>query len=268
MRNGRNERLIYSLSRWTDLPAAKWAWFRERLKAGFFFGGDPRTGCFWPWRLTPEATLGLVFWTRDPSNLIKDRDLLKDFPKVVHFTLTGWQEVEKGSPTLEEGLGILGRLVDAISPESVTWRFSPIPLVPDALDRFGRIAEGVRSLGVSQCYLAFLQTNEFLSETRSLSERVALLGQFAEVAGGLDIRLCNEDSTLREAGSQVIPYGVCEDAKRFEEGCVTEGCGCALAVDPFTDNEACVFGCSYCYAANKDLAPRKRNTTRGLPVLR
>jgi sulfatase maturation enzyme AslB (radical SAM superfamily) len=46
-----------------------------------------------------------------------------------------------------------------------------------------------------------------------------------------------------------------------------EGCGCALAVDPFTINETCTMGCSYCYAADKSLASKKRNTTKfSLPL--
>ena len=48
----------------------------------------------------------------------------------------------------------------------------------------------------------------------------------------------------------------------------SEGCGCVLMADPFTINESCTFGCQYCYAADKSLAPKKRNTTKGhLPVV-
>lgn len=269
LRSGKDEGLLYSLSRWTDLPAAKWPWFEERLDAGWFLGIDPRTALPAKWSLKPEDSLGLVFWTREPSNLIRSAGRLKGHQLVIHMTMTGWHEVEKGAPNLARSLFLLELAVDKFGPESLVWRFSPIPLVEDVVERFSRLAAGAEKLGLKEVFVAFLQDNDYMTEPRTLEARQGLLRQLAS-STKLQVRLCNEDRTLAGAtGPDNLGFGICEGGQRFQlsQSLPTEGCGCALAVDPFTINESCIFGCSYCYAADEALAPRKRNTTkRHLPV--
>lgn len=275
LQTGISERLPYSLSRWTDLPAAKWEWFKEQLAQGEMVGIDPRTAVPSRWSLKREDTLGLVFWTKDPENLIRDAHLLKGYPLVVHMTLTGWGEVEKGAPDIVEGLKLMASAVETFGADNVTWRFSPVPAVPDVVDRFAVIAEGASKAGLKEVYLAFLQENDLLPETRPRRSREELLKQMAVRSSGLKLVLCNEDNSLRVDGRVSeghlpnLSYGICESGRRFEKphpfagfGSPREGCGCALAVDPFTINESCTMGCTYCYAADKSLATKKRNTTK------
>jgi len=263
---GKSEGLLYSLSRWTDLPIAKWSWFKKRLEAGFMLGVDPRTSVPGLWSLKPEDVLGLVFWTKNPTNLIEDAALLSGFPLVVHVTLTGWTEVEHGAPNIKWGLRRLQELVQVFGPEKVVWRFSPVPAVPDVVARFRTIAKEVEGIGLSQVYVAFLQTNDLMPETRSLEVQQGLLCQMAD-STSLRVLVCNENRVL-EGRKQMLPnlhYGVCEDGGRFTGNTLelpTEGCGCALAVDPFTINESCSMGCVYCYAADRSLAGERRDTTR------
>lgn len=288
MRLGRQEKLPYSLSRWTDLPGAKWPWFQQQLDQGWMVAFDPRTAVPSKWSLKVEDTYGLIFWTRDATNLVQAAARLQDYPLVVHYTLTGWHEVEKGSPSVEQALETMGATVDAFGAENVTWRFSPIPLVDDVLDRFEQIATGVAGLGIQEVYLSFLQENDLLPETRPARLRRELLKQMASRTK-LQIRLCAEDQALspigfdgstairrhddppqlhNQWGPLNLARGICESGLRFAGSNMgvdyppTEGCGCALAVDPFTVNESCTFGCGYCYAADKSLAPKKRNTTK------
>lgn len=285
--SGKTESLPYSLSRWTDLPAAKWAWFETQLKQGWMVGFDPRTAIPGKWSLRPEDTYGLIFWTKDPTNLVQNASLLKDFPLVVHMTLTGWEEVEKGAPTLEEGMVLLQEAAQVFGPTRVTWRFSPVPVVEDTVERFAKIAKAAEAAGIQEVYLAFLQENDLVPETRPVRTRRELLKLMANTTS-LQIRLCNEDRSLGddvaivasevEANSRNLPpnlaYGICESGRRFSSSNYgidfpkREGCGCSLAVDPFTINETCTMGCTYCYAADKSLAPKKRNTTKGLPVVK
>lgn len=276
-RSGKAEGLPYSLSRWTDLPAAKWPWFEQQLAQGWMVGFDPRTAFPAKWSLAVEDTLGLVFWTRNPTNLIERASLLKPYPLVVHMTLTGWHEVEKGSPSIEQGLRLMEAAVDAFGPENVVWRFSPVPMTDDTVKRFNRIASAASTFGVRQVYVAFLQDNDLMTEDRDPATRREVLRAMADGSHGLDVLLCQEDKTLQAGGDlglrhpPNLRYGVCEDGKRFPQGSsdlAFEGCGCALAVDPFTVNESCTMGCRYCYAADQSLASRKRNTTRSLPVMR
>lgn len=274
-KSGREHGVPYSLSRWTDVSgsANKWAWFKEVLAQGEMIAFDSRTALPAVWSLKPEDTLGLNFWTKDPTNLLADRALLQPYNVKVHLTLTGWEEVEKGAPSLREGCDLLTRTTLAFGAENVTWRFSPVPLVDDVVDRFGRICAKACRAGVREVYLAFLQENDLLPETRSIDERRALLRALGARAGvfGIQVRLCNDDKSLISAKESLhhnVELGVCAGPEAWGNVPPFEECGCAIMIDPFSVNESCTFGCQYCYAADKSLSTtKKRNTTRNLPVL-
>lgn len=231
---------------------------------------DPTSGIPARWSLRPEDTLGLLFWTKDPSNLILDAKLLQSYKVKVHMTLTGWEEVEKGAPSLLEGVALLAQAVETFGPENVTWRFSPVPLVSDVVARFQRILDTAAKVGLRQVYVSFLQENDLVPETRSKQERLELLVQLADLAQtrGVKVLLCNEDNLLLQTQETYsnLASGVCVPPAEFEltgsQPLPSEGCGCVLTVDPFTVNESCNLGCAYCYAADKSLTPKKRNTTK------
>ena len=274
MQSGKAEGLPYSLSRWTDIPASKWSWFKERLEQGVMNGFDPRALVPSAWSLRPEDVQGLIFWTKDPRNLIKDAALLKDFPLVIHLTLTGWTEVEKNAPDLALGIKLLQETIATFGADRVVWRFSPIPqlMTHDVLQRFTAISVAASHFGLRRVYAAFLQENDRMPESRSKAERGALLWRMAERVQdlGIDLLLCQDDRVTLETAlvdqPKNLKLGVCEDGKIFGGTPPVMDCGCALSVDPFTINEACSVGCKYCYAADKSLSPKRRNTT--LKVLR
>jgi sulfatase maturation enzyme AslB (radical SAM superfamily) len=271
MKKGIEEGVPYSLSRWTDVPSAKWGWFKVALAAGEMFAFDPRTAIPSVWSLKPQDTLGLNFWTKDPRNLLLDRQLLQPYRVKIHMTLTGWEEVEKGAPTLREGCNLLTRTTQVYGAENVTWRFSPVPLVDDVVDRFGRICVKACRAGVREVYLAFLQENDLMPEPRSPAEREALLKRLGERADvfGIKVFLCNDDHQLLRGGliHHNVSLGVCARPNDWGGLPPVDGCGCATMVDPFTFNESCNFGCTYCYSADKSLSPKKHNTSRSLPVV-
>lgn len=236
---------------------------------------DQRTSIPMKWSLKPEDTLGLMFWTKNPANLLRYRDMFRPYNTKVHVTVTGWEEVEKGAPGIFEASILLRDTARAYGPENVTWRFSPVPVLPHVKIRFKAIASVASTAGVQAVYLSFLQPNDLVPETRSEDERKELLQGLADIGKeyGIEVRLCNEDRLLE--GLDIHPNlisGVCAKPEDFalpsRNMPPAEGCGCVMAVDPFTLNESCNFGCFYCYAADKSLAPKKRNTTRNLPVIR
>ncbi len=252
------------------MPIAKWGWFKAQLAQGWMVGFDPRTAIPSKWSLAPEDVLGFIFWTKNPANLVKDAALLAKYPLVVHVTLTGWMEVEAGAPGLWEAIDLLEAAVNAFGPERVIWRFSPIPTLPamgahgGLLDRFGAIAQAAQHMGLRKVYASFLQQNDLMPEPRTKEERQRVLLGLAASAPGMQVLLCRDDRETLEglALPLNLAEGVCEDGSVFgAEGQHQEGCGCALAVDPFTINESCSLGCQYCYAADKGLNPCRRNTT-------
>jgi hypothetical protein len=262
MLSGVEERIPYSLSRWTDLPASRWRWFTDCLAAQQMVAFDPRTTAPGVWSLSPQNTYGLVFWTKDPTNLILDRKLLEPYKVTVHMTATGWSEVEKGAPTLEEAGSLLIQAAGLF--EKVYWRFSPIPLLPseELLNRFQRLLGYAALAKISQTFFSFLQPNDKCPETRSVNERFDLLNMLSDTASeaGVKVILCADDRTFVERSGARFSTDACVRPSDFGE-CHKEACGCALMADPFTINESCVFGCQFCYAADKSLSAHKRDTT-------
>ena len=259
MRSGKQENIPYSLSRWTDLPVGKWQWFKRQLAQGYMEAFDTRTGMPAKWSLKPEDTLGLIFWTKNPANLLRDNELLRAYPLVVHLTLTGWHEVEVGAPNLEQGCALLQETVKVFGPTNVVWRFSPVPQLPlsEIVTRFKCIANVASTVGLQRVYVAFLQENDMMPETRTPSERSAIIQALADATKAMDLEIlvCQDDHE-----TPGVKLGVCEDGTRFGALPETIDCGCTHAVDPFTVNEACPYGCSYCYAADKSLSSCKKAT--------
>ena len=230
------------------------------MAAGAMVAFDPRTAVPGRWSLAPEDTQGLVFWTKDPSNLLRDRELLRPYQVQVHVTLTGWHEAEKGAPDIRTGARLLKETVEAFGRANVTWRFSPVPLLPidEVLERYNHIATLVRQ---EEVFVSFLQENDLVPETRDPVERSVLLFEMAQVYPATKVLLCNEDQTTPD--SLGVSRGVCAPGFRGAlDAAQFEGCGCVLMADPFTINESCTMGCQYCYAADKSLSGKKRNTTR------
>lgn len=271
LRSGVVENVPYSLSRYTDLPVAKWSWFESCLAAEQMIAFDSRTGAPRVWSLAPEKTLALVFWTKNPANLIASQLRLRPYNVVVHVTATGWREVEKGAPTIQEA----GRLLVEASKTfgTVHWRFSPIPLLPRqmVLERFKYLLEYAHRASRQEVFVSFLQANDLIPESRGASERFELLNCLAEVAApaGIRVVLCKDDRSFDDWQGANFSVAPCVPASDFSRpGLALETCECVAMVDPFTLNESCAYGCQYCYAGDKSLAAKKRNTIRGLTVLR
>ena len=262
MHSGAEHGFPYSLSRWTDLPASKWSWFKGQVEQGWMMAIHPRTGVPTKWSLVPGDVHELQFWTKDPRNLLRDSDLLAPYKVKIHVTVNGWGEVERGAPSLFHGAQLLRATVWEFGVDQVSWRFSPIPVVADVVTRFSRILDAADSCGLKEVYVSFLQPNDRLGDPRTPGERLRLLEALGEASKGIRVRLCNEDPLLRGQSLPNVTSGVCAPG-----GVGQEPCGCALAVDPFTINESCSFGCLYCYSANKQIARHRLNTTKKLPMV-
>lgn len=269
-RSGRAEAVPYSFSRWTDVPASKWPWFLERLSAGKVEAFDPRVGTPSWWSLKPEETHSLVFWTKDPTNLLKSLRALRSYHLKINFTITGWTEVEHGVPSTDEAIRLYQTLSRRVGRKKVSWRFSPVPLVRDVVDRFDHIAHELKGYTKS-VYLSFLQSNDRMPETRGRPVRVGTLERLASVAAshGIQVLLCNDDRPLWKSSRLEALRGVCVSPESVNGGPMPEAekCGCSVMVDPFSFNEHCTMGCEYCYVSDRTLGGGKKNTTRSLLVV-
>jgi sulfatase maturation enzyme AslB (radical SAM superfamily) len=178
--------------------------------------------------------------------------------------------VEHGAPDIKVGTELLTVATRFFGAANVTWRFSPIPLVPDIYDRFEFILKRAARVGVRQVFVSFMQPNDRLIDTRDPKVRLRTLKYmgFISKKHNVTVRLCQDDASLLDGVKPMagLTLGVCAPPENFERLQLVEKCGCAKAVDPFSLNEACGFACEYCYTNDKQVSTKKRNTTH-LPVI-
>lgn len=92
--------MILSVSRRTDIPDYYSEWFINRLKEGFLFVRNPMN----PHQVSridvsPEVVECIVFWTKNPANMMKQLMHLQNYTYYFQFTLTGYgKDIEPGLP--------------------------------------------------------------------------------------------------------------------------------------------------------------------------
>ena len=270
--SGRELNFPYSLSRWTDVPIDKWEWFKSVMAQREMLGFHPEQMVPYRWSLRADDTLGFIFWTKDPTNVIWANLPEKGYKVKLHVTVTGWEEEEPGAPNLQTAANNLSMAYHVLGADSVIWRFSPIPILPqaDLISRFQLILARTSESEVKRVYTSFLQANDLMPETRSEMDRLNLLVQMGEVAQqyGVKVLLCNEDKLLAKHPDlhPNVSSGVCAPPEDFalpkRDKPSSEGCGCVLMVDPFNINESCRVGCKYCYVTDREGSPHRSDSSR------
>lgn len=92
--------MILSVSRRTDIPNYYSDWFYNRIKEGFLYVRNPMNiHQISEIKITPDVVDCIVFWTKNPSPMIKILNELDDYRYYFQFTLTGYgNDVEKRVP--------------------------------------------------------------------------------------------------------------------------------------------------------------------------
>lgn len=238
--------------------------------------------------LHPEDVDALVFWTRDPSAMVRHVLELEErgLPCSFLVTILGYPEVyEPKAPDRKrviEAFREVGRLVGS---ERLAWRYDPI-ILSDVTDPgfhrqiFSDIAEGLEG-ATSRCILSVLDLypgvmRAFRGIDASfipwkgdwLATGLAELAPFLVRCGrehGMTIQSCAEAIDLSPWG--ILP-GACVDAewisvalgrtvKVEKDPNQRERCLCARAKD-IGVYDTCVFGCRYCYATKSVERAKKR----------
>jgi DNA repair photolyase len=267
--------MIISASRRTDIPAFYSDWFLKRIEEGFVMVRNPmnlrqvsRVS------LEPESVDCIVFWTKNPANMIKRLKDLDDrnYHYYFHFTLTPYDKaIEPNLPSKGELVATFIELSNQIGKKRVLWRYDPI-LITNELDReyhyksFESLA-GKLAGHTEKCIISFV---DFYAKCRerltSLSAReispediYAIAKTFADVGKANDIKIetCAEEAEIVELG---IVHGKCIDDKLIsrisghqldvkKDKSQRELCGCVASVDVGAYN-TCFYNCLYCYAKN------------------
>ena len=83
--------MILSVSRRTDIPNYYSEWFINRIREGFLYVRNPMN----PHQiskinLSPDVIDCIVFWTKNPINMLEKLEELKPYMYYFQFTLTGY----------------------------------------------------------------------------------------------------------------------------------------------------------------------------------
>lgn len=268
--------MILSVSRRTDVPNYYSDWFINRLKEGFLYVRNPmNTHQISRINLSPEVIDCIVFWTKNPANMLGKLEYLQDYAYYFQFTLTGYgRDIEPNLPDKrKELIPAFQKLSEKIGKEKVIWRYDPI-LLSDKytadyhLRAFEEIAGNLAGY-TEKAVISFVDLYEKTwRNIRGLGIRLAtekeMMGLAAEMARiaskyNLEIESCAEQWDFQKVG---IQRGSCIDKKLIERivGCRLTGqkdknqrkeCGCFESVEVGAYN-TCLNGCRYCYANFSD----------------
>lgn len=122
--------VIVSASRSTDIPAFYADWFFHRLKIGYSAWTNPFNGV--RSYVAYNDTRFIVFWSKNPHNLLEHLDYLKErnINCYIQYTLNDYvaEGLERGVLGVEKRIETFKTLVDRLGKGRVVWRFDPLIL--------------------------------------------------------------------------------------------------------------------------------------------
>ena len=265
--------MIISASRRTDIPAYYSEWFVNRIKAGYVLVRNPRNpGQVSKINLTPDVTRGIVFWTKNPANMIEHLPRLTHYMYYFQFTLTPYgRDIEPNLPSkVDELLQIFNQLSTIIGSNRIIWRYDPILInekytMDYHLRAFETIAKSL-SGSAKKVIISFIDTH-YRNVKNNLKvlklknfedeQKVELIRKLVAIAEdyGFVMESCSGKIDLQHLG---IKPARCIDYRLFEELLGYElkmskdknqrpECGCMSSIDIGAYN-TCLHGCKYCYA--------------------
>jgi len=274
--------LILSVSRRTDIPAFYTEWFFNRLKEGYVLVRNPMNyHQVSRVNLTPDVIDCIVFWTKDPTNMLDKLDLLKEYDYYFQITINPYDsQIERNVPQKEHIIESFKRLSVSIGKKRTIWRYDPI-ILTDRIDLayhqkyFDILASKLKDY-TERCIISFVDMyrkternmdsiNASAVSRKDMMDIGKILSGIAS-GYGLRIEACSEPVDLSSAGIK--------PAKCIDEMLVAEItgriinvqkdknqrdiCGCAESIDIGAYN-TCKHGCLYCYANYSDTAVKNNS---------
>lgn len=266
--------MIISASRRTDIPAFYSEWFLNRIEAGFCDVRNPMAfDKVSRISLSPEVVDCIVFWTKNPTNMVKHLDRLKDYKYYFQFTITPYgQELEKHVPSKDQMIEVAHEIASKIGSKRLVWRYDPIFIssqypVSEHIKHFERLAKAMAG-STEKCVISFYDEYKPIPGIMqpSLFEIENLVVALQQIAAthGFVIETCSETFDLTTYG---IINGKCIDDRLISEiigqplvldkdkGQRKE-CGCVTSID-IGAYSCCKHGCVYCYAQRAELQLQK-----------
>ncbi len=282
--------MILSVSRRTDIPAFYSDWFYKRVKEGFVYSRNPMNQLqVSNIPINTEITDGIVFWTKNPANMLSRLKELEKFNYYFQFTLNAYSSaIEFHVPRKLQRLNTFKKLSDLIGPECVIWRYDPILLSDDIdvcyhLKHFEQTAKDLSGYARS-CVISFIDMykktgiNMKSTDARVLTiDEVNIIAkEFSGIAktNNFNLQTCAEEYDLKKFR---IEAGRCINHVLFEQMTgktikftkdknQRELCGCIESID-IGEYNTCLHNCLYCYANQTKVVQKSINHQPNLPLL-
>lgn len=283
--------MILSVSRRTDIPAYYSEWFLNRLKEGYALYRNPMNHAqICRVELNPELIDCIVFWTKDPENMMGKLDLLDalGYHYYYQFTLTPYgmnsygKEIEPNLRDKQLIIKTFKQLSDRLGPHRVLWRYDPILINQDFtleyhMEKFALLSKELAGY-TERCTISFVDLYKKLSAKAkrevikeiSFEQMHTLAAAFTDIVIPYHINLqaCCEAVDLSMEG---ISPASCIDREVIQKVCgcnvpvkkdknQRSNCGCMQSIDIGAYN-TCRNGCVYCYA-NHSEASIQRNCAK------
>lgn len=269
--------MILSVSRRTDIPAFYTEWFFNRLKEGFVLVRNPMNyHQVSRVILTPDVIDCIVFWTKDPTNMLDKLDLLNEYNYYFQITINPYDShIERNVAQKKHIIESFKKLSNLIGKKRTVWRYDPI-ILTDKTDMeyhrkyFDILASKLKDY-TERCIISFMDMYKKTERNmkrfsaasvnrKDMMETGKILSDIAS-GYGLIIEACSEPADLSSVG---IGHARCIDDKLIAD--ITgvninvqkdknqrDVCGCAESIDIGAYN-TCKHGCLYCYANYSDNA--------------
>lgn len=277
----RENSMIISASRRTDIPAFFSEWFMNRIEAGYAYVRNPvNIHQISRINLTPDVVDCIVFWSKNPEPMISRLNLLNHYMYYFQFTLNAYnKDFETNLPPLDDRILTFQSLSELIGKRRVIWRYDPIILnsqypVNWHIDKFGYIANQLCDYTerVTISFIDLYAKNSSSAKRQNICElsyaqKNAIAKSLSEIARSHNLKIdtCAEDIDL---SAYNIEHARCIDDRLIAKllDCSIDAgkdknqrpeCGCAASIDLGFYN-TCRNGCIYCYA-NHSAAARRRN---------
>ncbi len=264
--------MIISASRRTDIPSYYSEWFFNRLEEKYVLVRNPmNTHQVSKIDLSPEVVDGIVFWTKNPTPMLKRLEKLEKYNYYFQFTLTAYgPEIETGLPSKNKVIiPAFQRLSKEIGKEKVIWRYDPVFLsgtyTIDYHCKYFEVLASKLAQYTEKCTISFI---DFYRKTErnirplhiqpvTVEQQMEIAEKFAKTAQKYNLYLdtCAESCDFSKFG---ISHACCIDKKWFErigkyklnvekDKNQRSECGCVSSIDIGAYN-TCKNGCLYCYA--------------------
>lgn len=269
--------MILSVSRRTDIPSYYSEWFLTRLQEGYVLTRNPLNHAqISRIKLSPDNIDCIVFWTKDPANLLDKLSLIDSlgYQYYFQFTLTPYDhEMERNLRDKKNIIAIFQQLSKLIGRDKVLWRYDPIIINTKlSMDyhfvEFEKLCQALCGY-TDVCTISFVDSYQKLSKSVkdtiitpiSEEQMKQVAAQFVKIAKEYHIKLKACCETIDLSSEEVEPAS-CIDPRIVEKVCghpvegkkdknQRQGCGCIQSIDIGVYN-TCRNGCVYCYANHSD----------------